>query len=160
MTTATAAATRQRDDAKPILLSQYYTDLLSWPTTIAPDTGEVQLRLGETIDALVMRARFGGEVNHQLVQAMLHVPIIIVPGAKVVDWVFLTQPRTPMRRSTIDDLMAAEVGWYDADDTIALPAFGATEGDLRWLQCPEARAELPSWETIVGAVRRTFMRTW
>ncbi|MEV6712679.1 hypothetical protein AB0M48_11620 [Lentzea sp. NPDC051208] len=161
MTTATATDTRQHDDdIAPSVLRRYYTNLLSWPTTIDSETGEVRLRLGETIDALVMRAGFGGEVNHELVRAMMRAPIIVVPGKKAVDWVFLTQPRTPMRQSTVDDLMAAQVGWYKPGDTVTLPAFGTTEGGLRWLQRPEAGEELPSWGAVVGAVRRTFTRTW
>lgn len=162
MTTATATDTEtgQRDHPAPGMLWWYYAKLLSWPTAIDSSTGEVQLRLGETIDALVMRAGFGGEVNHALVQAMMSVPIIIVPGKRTVDWVFLTQPRTPMRRATVDDLMAANVGWYKRGGTITLPAFGTAEGGLRWLQRPEAGVELPRWGAVVGAVRRTFTRMW
>jgi hypothetical protein len=160
MTTATATDTRQRDDLAPSVLRRYYTNLLSWPTTIDSETGEVRLRLGETVDALVMRAGFGGEVNHELVRAMMRAPIIVVPGKKAVDWVFLTQPRTPMRQLTVDDLMAAQVGWYKPGDTVALPAFGEIEEGLRWLQRPEAGEELPSWGAVVGAVRRTFTRAW
>ncbi|MFS8104091.1 hypothetical protein LFM09_43955 [Lentzea alba] len=160
MTTATATDTRQHDAIAPSVLRRYYTNLLSWPTTIDSETGEVRLRLGETVDALVMRAGFGGEVNHELVRAMMRAPIIVVPGKKAVDWVFLTQPRTPMRQLTVDDLIAAQVGWYRPGDTVALPAFGETEGGLRWLQRPEAGEELPSWGAVVGAVRRTFTRTW
>lgn len=164
MTTATDTRQPDRtapsDRAVPSVLSRYYTELLSWPTTIDPDTGEVRLRLGETIDALVMRAGLGGEVNHQLVRAMMSAPIIVVPRKKAVDWVFLTQPRTPMRQSTIDDLMAAQVGWYKPGDTVALPPFGTTEDGLRWLQRPETDGELPGWGAVVGAVRRTFTRTW
>ncbi|QFZ18474.1 hypothetical protein [Saccharothrix syringae] len=159
MTTATATDARQRDTT-PSALSRYYTELLSWPTVIDPDAGEVRLHLGERIDALVMRAGFGGEVNHELVRAMMRVPIIIMPGEKAVDWVFLTLPRTPMRRATVDDLVAAQVGWYKAGSTIALPAFDAIDGGLRWLQRPEPAVELPDWGTVVGAVRRTFTRTW
>ncbi len=160
MTTATATDTRQRDDSAPSVLRRYYTNLLSWPTTIDSGTGEVRLRLGETIDALVMRAGFGGEVNHELVRAMMRAPIIVVPGKKAVDWVFLTQPRTPIRQSTVENLMTAEVGWYKTGDTVALPPFGTTDGGLHWLQRPEAGKELPSWGAVVGAVRRTFTRTW
>ncbi|SDJ02628.1 hypothetical protein SAMN05192558_10470 [Actinokineospora alba] len=161
MTTTTSPVNRrQRDDASSNVLSRDYNQLLRWPTAIDPETSEVRLRLGTTIDALVMRAGFGGEVNHQLVQAMLRGPIIVVPGTKVVDWVFLTQPRTPMRQSTIADLVAARVGWYNVGSTIALPAFGATEGDLYWLQRPETDVELPAWGSVVGAIRRTFRLTW
>lgn len=160
MTTATATETRPCDDASPHVRSQHYTELLSWPTTIEPETGEVRLRLGDAIDALVMRAGFGAEVNHQLVQAMMRVPIIVVSDEKVVDWIFLTLPRTPMRQSTVVDLGTAHVSWYKAGNTIALPASGATEGDLYWLQQPEADAELPAWGAVVGAVRRTFTRAW
>ncbi|MEV0675868.1 hypothetical protein AB0I60_05020 [Actinosynnema sp. NPDC050436] len=160
MTTATATDTRQPDVIAPSVLLRYYTNLLSWPTTIDSQTGEVQLRLGETVDALVMRAGFGSEVNHELVRAMMCAPIIVVPGKKAADWVFLTQPRTPMRQSTVDDLMAAQVGWYKPGDTVALPASGTTEGGMCWLQRPEPGEELPSWGAVVGAVRRTFTRTW
>ncbi|SES36030.1 hypothetical protein [Actinokineospora terrae] len=161
MTTATATDTRQRDDhIAPSVLRRYYTNLLSWPTTLDSESGEVRLCLGETVDALVMWAGFGGEVNHELIRAMMRAPIVVVSGEKTVDWVFLTRPRTPMRQSTVDDLVSAQVGWYRPGDTVALPAFGAAEGGLRWLQRPEAGGELPSWGAVVGAIRRTFTRTW
>ncbi|GAA1291557.1 hypothetical protein [Saccharothrix xinjiangensis] len=159
MTTATTTCTGQRD-ATPRVLSWHQAELLSWPTAINPDTGGVRLRLGESIDALVMRAGLGGEVNHELTWAMMRAPIIVVPRPKVVDWVFLTQPRTPMRQSTVNDLMTAQVGWYREGDTIELPVFGTAEGGLSWLQQPEPGVELPGWGAVVGAVRRTFTRTW
>ncbi|MFI7676412.1 hypothetical protein [Actinophytocola sp. NPDC049390] len=163
MITATATETRQHEVVGTSVLSQYYTQLLCWPTTIEPSTGEVRLRVGDTVDALIMRAGFGGEVNHQLIQAMQRAPIIVLPGKPDTtpdDWIFLTQPRTKMRQSTIADLVSAEVGWYEVGATIPLPAFGSAEGELRWVQQPEAGLELPNWGAVVGAVRRTFSRAW
>lgn len=162
MSTATAADVQQREAAHESSQSKY-TKVLSWPTTIEPSTGEVRLRLGDTVDALVMRAGLGGQVNHQLIQAILTAPVIVVPGipgTKPDDWIFLTQPRTRMRESTIADLMSIQVGWYESDTTIPLPAFGCTEGGLRWLAWPEAGLELPTWGVVVGAVRRTLSRAW
>lgn len=162
MTTATAADVQQREAAHEGSLSQY-TKLLSWPTTIEPSTGEVRLRLGDTVDALVMRSGLGGEVNHQLVQAILTAPIIVVPGTpntKPDDWIFLTQPRTRMRESTIADLVSMQVGWYEPGSMIPLPPFGCTEGGLRWLTWSGADLELPTWGVVVGAVRRTLSRGW
>ncbi|WNV90231.1 hypothetical protein [Umezawaea sp. Da 62-37] len=163
MTTATAPQTRELDVVDTGVLSRYHAGLRSWPTTIEPDTGEVRLSVGHAVDALVMRAGFGGEVNHQLVQAMLRAPIIVVPGSpgtKPDDWIFLTQPRTTMRQSTSADLVSAQVGWYEVGATIPLPAFGSTNGGLRWVQRPKSGVELPGWGAVVGAVRRTFGRTW
>ncbi|WP_158851156.1 hypothetical protein [Saccharothrix deserti] len=160
MTTATATEIEQGAPVDASALSQYYTDLLSWPTTIDPSTGEVRLRLGDTVDALIMRAGFGGEVNHQLVRSMLSAPIIVVPG-KPDDWIFLTQPRTTMRESTIADLVSLQVGWKEVGSTIVLPAFGSAEDELRWLAQPKADLELPPWGAVVGAVRRTASsRAW
>lgn len=160
MTAFTTTDTEQRVPADASALSRYYTDLLCWPTTIDPSVGEVRLRLGDTVDALIMRAGFGSEVNHQLVRSMLSAPIIVVPG-RPDEWIFLTQPRTPMRDSTIAHLVSLQVGWKEAGSTIVLPAFGSAASELRWLAQPNAGLELPSWVAVVGAVRRTASaRAW
>ncbi|MGW5049745.1 hypothetical protein [Actinokineospora sp. NPDC004072] len=161
MITSTAANNQQHDaGTAPNALGQFYTDHPSWPTMIDSKSGEVRLRLGETVDALVMPAGFGGKVNHELVRALIRPPIIVVRGKRAADWVFLTQPRPPMRRSTIDDLMAAQVVWPEPGDTVLLPPLAATDGRPRWLQRPRPGEELPGWAAVIGAVRRVVTRTW
>jgi hypothetical protein len=163
MTTAITQKARGHERVDTGVPCQHYTEPLSWSTTIEPVTGEVRLRLGHTVDALVMRAGFAGEVNHQLVQVMLRVPIIAVPASldtKPDNWIFLTQPRTTMRPSAIADLVSAQVGWYEVGATIPLPASGGTEDGLRWVQRPESDLDLPRWDLVIGAVRRTHTRTW
>lgn len=159
--TKTTAIEPTKNGEPPISTpSLYYAELLSWPTTIDPETGEVRLRLGETVDALVMQAGLGGEVNHELVRAMMRVPIIAARRDKATDWIFLTQPRTPMRQLTIADVIAAQVGWYKTGSTMVLPAFGTAESALRWLQQPETDVDLPSWGAVIGAIRRTATSAW
>ncbi|GAA3863318.1 hypothetical protein GCM10022243_32310 [Saccharothrix violaceirubra] len=122
-------------------------------TGLDPDAGEDRL-----LGALVMRAGFGGEVNHRLVQSMLRAPIIAVPRRNSVDWIFLTGPRTPMSQSTIADLIAAKVWWYDDPGSIPFPS--THHEDSRWVQCPEEGAALPEWAALVGAIRRALTGAW
>ncbi|MGX7828977.1 hypothetical protein ACTG9Q_28210 [Actinokineospora sp. 24-640] len=162
MSTVTALD-QQRDSIDTSSLSRYHDHMPSWPTTIEPVTGEVRLRLGDIVDALVMSAGFGGEVNHHLVQAMISPPIIGVrgePRGKLNSWIFLTQPRTTMRKSTVVDLASTQVGWYEVGATIPLPSPGHDEGRLRWLSDPGTGMELPTWAAVVGAVRRASSRRW
>lgn len=160
MITETTTDVRRHDHEVSNTLSRYYTEVLGWPTVIDPATGVVHLRLGQILDALVMRAGFGSEVNHELVRAMIGVPIIAVTSTNVTDWIFLTQPRTPMRQSTLDHLITAQVGWHNAGDTIPLPASDTTDHGPRWVQQPEPSEDLPHWGAVVGAIRRTVTRTW
>ncbi|MCU1680237.1 MAG: hypothetical protein JWQ81_976 [Amycolatopsis sp.] len=142
-------------------LSQYYHGTFDWPTSIDSSTGEVHLRLGTVVDALIMRAGFAAEVNNFLVRHMFRVPIMVVPS-KPADWVFLTGPRTTMRLTTWEDLVHIQVGWKRRSESLALPApDGATEG-LRWLQRPEPGMGLPPWTAVVGAARASssLCGTW
>ncbi|SDM36016.1 hypothetical protein [Allokutzneria albata] len=124
----------------------------AWPTTIDTAAGEVRLRLGTTIDALVMRAGIAAEVNAYLVRHMFRAPIIVLPGSPA-DWVFLTGARTSMRLSSWEDLVRLNIGWHRRGTTIALPAPDATGGALRWLAPPSAAIPLPPWSAVVGAAR-------
>lgn len=134
---------------------------LDWPITVAPTTGEARLRLGDTVDALIMRAGLGAEVNHHLIRAMFRVPIIIASADANPDrWIFLTQPRTEMRESTIVDLVTQQVTWHKVGTTIPLPSLSCPGPELRWAQPPGADVELVSWGTVVGAVRRAAVGTW
>ena len=162
MSTATAPGTPKQEFlgvSGP--LSRYIDELPSRAITV--EAGAVSVNVGRVIDALIMPAGFGGEVNRQLMQAMLRVPIIVVPGSRTATssrWVFLTRPRTQMRPSTLADLVSAQVGWYEVGAAIPLPGSGSTGGGPRWVQRPEAGLELPEWGAVVGAVRRTFSRAW
>lgn len=161
--TRTPGIAAHDDLANARAVSRYYTEVLGWPTTIDASAREVRLRLGDTVDALVMRAGLGGEVNHQLVQSMVLTPIIVVPRRREDepdDWIFLTQPRTQMRESTIADLVSLQVGWKKTGSAILVPTSGITD-EPRWLMAPRAGSELPPWATVVGAVRRTASsRRW
>lgn len=142
-------------------LSRYYHGTFDWPTTIDSNTGEVHLRLGSTVDALIMRAGFAAEVNNFLARHMFHVPIIVVP-VDPNDWIFLTGPRTTMRLTTWEDLVRIQVGWKRRSEMIALPAPDSSTGTLRWLQRPEPATALPPWSVVVGAARASssLCGTW
>ncbi|RBM17616.1 hypothetical protein DI005_21240 [Prauserella sp. PE36] len=138
-----------------------YTDVFAWPTTIDSVTGDVRLRLGTTVDALIMRAGFAGEVNNFLARHMLRAPIIVVPGDPD-DWIFLTQPRTTMRMSSWDDLVRIQVGWKRRGDSVLLPALDNVDEGVRWLERPQPQMTLPPWTAVVGAARSTssLCGTW
>jgi len=140
-------------DGPPDQQDRYYHDVFAWPTTIDNTTGEVRLRLGSVIDALIMRAGFAAEVNNFLVRHMFHAPIIVVPG-NPADWIFLTQPRTTMRQSVWEDLVHIQVGWKRRGQTIPLPALDNTNDGVRWLEQPQQHTELPPWTAVVAAARR------
>jgi hypothetical protein len=132
---------------------RYYHDVFAWPTTIDNTTGEVRLRLGSVVDALIMRAGFAGEVNSFLARHMFHAPIIVVPGTPA-DWIFLTRQRTTMRQSVWEDLVHIQVGWKRRSETIPLPALDNTHDGVRWLEQPQQRIELPPWTAVVAAARK------
>jgi hypothetical protein len=134
-----------------------------WPITLEQTTGKRLLLLGYTVDALIMRAGLGGEVNHQLVRAMLHAPVVVVSERRHAapdSWIFLTRQRTPMRERTVIDLACAQVGWPKYGSTIPLPPPGCVRGDLRWLEDGTGDWQLPPWSAVVAAVRRTFSQSW
>ena len=137
---------------QPDQLVRYYNDVFAWPTTIDSTTGEVRLQLGNSVDALIMRAGFAGEVNNFLVRHMFRAPIIVVPSDPS-DWIFLTQPRTTMRMSTWEDLMRIQVGWKRRGGTISLPALDNVDEGVRWLERPRQHTTLPPWTAVVGAAR-------
>ncbi|GLZ37888.1 hypothetical protein [Actinokineospora sp. NBRC 105648] len=135
-------------------LPDYYTEILTWPTTTEALTGVTGVRLGEAVDALFMRAGFACEVNHLLVLSMLHAPVIAMPGEPTT-WVFLTQARTVMRESTVAELMRLKVEWEPVGTTMPLPSADVLESEPRWLVPPDPARELPPWMAVVGAARRT-----
>lgn len=145
-----------RVDLSPAQQDRYYHDVFAWPTTIDNTTGEVRLRLGSVVDALMMRAGFAGEVNNFLVRHMFHAPIIVIPGSPP-DWIFLTLRRTTMRQSVWEDLARIQVGWKRRGETILLPALDTTGDGARWLQRPQQRTELPPWTAVVAAARRASL---
>ena len=140
-------------DPPPDNQDRYYHDIFAWPTTIDNTTGEVRLRLGSVVDALIMRAGFAGEVNNFLARHMFDAPIIVVPG-NPADWIFLTQPRTTMRQSVWEDLVHIQVGWKRRSETILLPALDNTHDGVRWLEQPQQHTELPPWTAVVAAARK------
>lgn len=137
------------------------TDHLTSPIAVDPATGEAHLRVGDTVDALIMRAGLGAEVNNLLTQAMFEVPIIALgTEGKPDSWIFLTLPRTQMRDRTVADLLSKQVSWHKVGTTIPLPSLGRPLPRLRWAQPPRAGKQLVSWGTVVGAVRRTSSWMW
>lgn len=155
-------------DDQPTLATQQldqhardYSEVFAWPNTIDSVTGDVRLQLGTTVDALIMRAGFAGEVNNFLARHMLRAPIIVVPGDPN-DWIFLTQPRTPLRQSSWDDLVRIQVGWKQRGDSILLPALDNVDEGVRWLERPQPHMTLPPWTAVVGAARSTssLCGTW
>ncbi|ANN21154.1 hypothetical protein SD37_39925 [Amycolatopsis orientalis] len=133
-----------------------YRDVFAWPTTINNITGHVYLQLGTTVDALVMRAGSGAEVNNFLARHMLRVPIIVVPGDPS-DWIFLTQPRTTMRMSSWDDLVRTQIGWKPLGESILLPSLDNVSEGVRWLERPQPHMTLPPWTTVADAARSTSL---
>ena len=125
-----------------------HRDRFGWPTTIDPDTGGELLEVGTTVDALSMRAGFGGEVNSYLKRHLQRASIIVVPGDPT-RWVFLTGPRIELRLPVLYDLMRIEVGWYRRGHQVRLPT--SDTAGARWLTPPQA--ELPPFAAVVAAAR-------
>ena len=126
-------------------------------TAVANTPSDVQLfagdriTVGDTVDALIMRAGFGAEVNGILTRCMLRAPIILSVGRQR-EWIFLTQPRTTLRQATWADLVRIQVGWLHAGSELQLPAADGA-GDRTWLQRPEFGQLLPPWMAVVSAAR-------
>jgi hypothetical protein len=113
---------------------------------------EGELKLGGVVDALFMRAGFASEVNSFLVRHLFWAPIIVTAD-EPSEWIFLTQPRTPMRTAVWEDLVRLQVGWKRHGETIMLPTIGTTTQGVRWLQQPGRRTTLPPWTAVVAAAR-------
>lgn len=126
--------------------------------TAVTNTGsEIQLfagdhiAVGETADALIMRAGFAAEVNGVLTRCLLRAPIILSVGRQR-EWIFITQPRTSLRPVTWADLVRIQVGWLPVGTVIPLPV-AKDVGERRWLQRPVFGQSLPPWSAIVSAAR-------
>ncbi|MFD2414841.1 hypothetical protein [Amycolatopsis pigmentata] len=120
------------------------------PVNVALLGGQVEL--GGSVDALFMGAGFASEVNSFLVRHLFWAPIIVTAG-EPSEWIFLTQPRTPMRTAVWEDLVRLQIGWKRHGETITLPAPGATTQGVRWLQQPGRHTTLPPWTAVVAAAR-------
>ncbi|QUQ66033.1 hypothetical protein [Kutzneria sp. CA-103260] len=109
--------------------------------------------VGEAVDALIMRAGFGAEVNGILTRCMLHAPIILSAGRRW-EWIFLTQARTALRQATWADLVRIQVGWLHAGAELLLPTDDADgTAERRWQQRPLFGQPLPPWTAVVSAAR-------
>ncbi len=148
--TAVIDAPPAQPEQQPGQRVRNYCDVFAWPTSIDSVSGDVYLQLGTTVDALIMRAGFGAEVNNFLARHMLRVPIIVVPGDPS-DWIFLTQPRTTMRMSSWGDLVRSQIGWKRHGDTVLLPALDNVTEGVRWLERPQPHMSLPPWTTVADA---------
>lgn len=120
------------------------------PVEVARLCGQVEL--GGRVDALFMRAGFASEVNSFLVRHLFWAPIIVTVG-EPAEWIFLTQPRTPMRTVVWEDLVRLQVGWKRHGESITLPRPGTTTEGVRWLQQPGRHTTLPPWTAVVAAAR-------
>jgi hypothetical protein len=130
------------------VLSRYYAAEFAWPT--AADATGVWLRLGDVVDALIMREAVAAKVNARLVQCLLGAPVIELTNG---DWIFLTQRRTPLRQSTWDHLARIPVGWRQPGTALRLPRADEPACDVRWRHHPVAGAPLPPWTAVVSAIR-------
>lgn len=151
--TAVIDAPAAQTEQQPGERVRNYRDVFAWPTTIDSVSGDVYLQLGTTVDALIMRAGSGAEVNNFLARHMLRVPIIVVPGDPN-DWIFLTQPRTTMRMSSWGDLVRTQIGWKRHGDVVLLPASDNVKEGVRWLERPQPHMTLPPWTAVADAARR------
>ncbi|WP_158883296.1 hypothetical protein [Amycolatopsis anabasis] len=142
-------------------VSRRYRGTFDWPTTVDTSGTRLELPIGETVDALVMRAAFGGEVNALLRMHLVTGPIIGIPGDPA-DWIFLTRPRTEMSEKTREDLLRADVGWKPLGATISLPPSLLPRGRVRWIDRPVAGRPLPPWSTVVAMARAALFagRGW
>jgi hypothetical protein len=132
------------------VLARYYRTAFAWHA--AADSTGVWLRLGDVVDVLAIRARLAIKVNSILVQSLLSTPIIEVRGHQTL-WVFLTQPRTPLRQSTWADLVRFGIGWREPGSSLRLPPLGGSASSFHWLKCPTRDGQLPPWTAVVGAAR-------
>jgi len=121
------------------------TAVANTPSDVQPFAGD-RIVVGETVDALIMRAGFGAEVNGILTRCMLRAPILLSAGRQR-EWIFLTQPRTTLRQATWTDLVRIQVGWLHVGAEIPLP------GPEGWIQRPDFGQPLPPWTAVVSAAR-------
>lgn len=150
MTAATVYEQPHGANRRDRVLARYYRSVFGWPA--AADATGVWLRLGDVVDALVIRARPAAQVDRILAQSLLGAPVIEVLDRRPL-WIFLTQPRTPLRRSTCDDLTRLRVSWREEGSSLRLPPLCSRAGSLRWQRRPTRGLRLPPWTAVVGATR-------
>ncbi|MEV6606533.1 hypothetical protein [Kutzneria sp. NPDC051319] len=105
--------------------------------------------VGESADALIMRAGFAAEVNGILTRCLLRAPIILSIGRQR-EWIFITQARTQLRTATWADLVRIQVGYLPVGTVVPLPGDSA---ERRWLQRPVFGECAPPWSAVVSAAR-------
>ena len=126
------------------------TAVANGPTTVQLFAGD-HIVVGDTADALIMRAGFAAEVNGILTRCLLRAPIILSMGRQR-EWIFITQARTSLRPVAWTDLVRIQVGWLPVGTVIPLPGVEDT-GERRWLQRPVFGECLPPWTAVVSAAR-------
>lgn len=126
------------------------TALANTRSEVDPFAGD-HIVVGDTADALIMRAGFAAEVNGVLTRCLLRTPIILSVG-RHREWIFLTQARTSLRPATWTDLVRIQVGWLPVGTVIPLPG-AADAGERRWLQRPVLGECLSPWTAVVSAAR-------
>lgn len=132
------------------VLARFYRETFGWPVTADP--AGVWLQLGEAMDMLSVPARLAARVDNILAQSMLGAPLLEVPG-KQPFWAFITQARTPLRQSTLADLIRLEIGWQEPGSTLRLPSLCSPTAGFRWLKSPVRGMSPPPWTAVVGAAR-------
>ena len=136
--------------------AQAYQQLYDWPVCVSPDTGELVLAVSAGVDAIAVRGELGLQTQRLLCARLLAGPVLLLPKddpEQLPDWVFLTGPAQNLSRQTVADIGRAEVRLWPHDEFVPLPPSRLPGGEVRWSPSPILGRPLPSWISVIGAMR-------
>lgn len=125
-----------------------YEERLGWPVAMEVSKRRLVVRVGTSIDAIVMPSSTGASVLGQLRMMMLSGPVLATPDGR---WTFLTQACLRERPELPVALGVAQVRNLRRGSAVMLPTDLAS-GD--WIS--EPRYSLPPWSTVVGTARKVL----
>lgn len=136
----------------------YYAEAFGWP--IAMVAHDIMLVCGEVVDALVMPAGLGGEVNHLLRGIRLYAPVVESrDNDGRLTWAFLCEPRECSRPAGA--LAHHGVKHFGPGTMVRLPlSAGCGSGTPRWVAQPKGGdgAALPPWMSIFSCASKAIRR--
>jgi hypothetical protein len=159
MSSIALRATEEEAVRAPLIpTAAYYAEAFGWP--IAMDVDDIVLVCGEVVDALVMPAGLGGEVNHLLKVNRLYAPVVeLREDDERLTWTFLCEPRECNRPAGA--LVHHGVKHFGAGALVQLPlSAGCGSGTPRWVAQPRGGedATLPPWMSIFSCACKAIRR--
>ncbi|EWM13682.1 hypothetical protein [Kutzneria sp. 744] len=136
--------------------AQAFQQLYDWPVCVSPETGDLVLAVRAGVDAITVRGELGVQAQRLLCTRLLAGPVLLLPKKdpeQLPDWVFLTGPAQNLSRQAVADIGRVGVRLWPHDEFVPLPPSRLPGGEVRWSTSPILGRPLPSWISVIGAIR-------